>query len=125
KLDDANRELERLNAIDGLTGVANRRRFDEVLQHEWRRAARGTHPLSLLLIDVDEFKLFNDGNGHLSGDECLKDLARLLEASLKRPSDLVARYGGEEFAVILPETDSEGARQVAQALVAGVRAAAI
>ena len=125
KLDEANQELERLNAIDGLTGVANRRRFDESLRHEWRRAARGTHPLSLLLIDVDEFKPFNDGNGHLAGDECLKDLARLLETSLKRPSDLVARYGGEEFAVILPETDSEGAQQVAQALVAAVREAAI
>ncbi|MDX5363986.1 MAG: diguanylate cyclase [Pseudazoarcus pumilus] len=125
KLDEANRELERLNAIDGLTGVANRRRFDEALHNEWRRAARGSHPLSLLLIDVDEFKAFNDGNGHLAGDECLRDLARLLEASLKRPSDLVARYGGEEFAVILPETDALGARQVADSLLAAVREAAI
>lgn len=125
KLDEANRELERLNAIDGLTGVANRRRFDEALQNEWRRAARGNHPLSLLLIDVDEFKAFNDGNGHLAGDECLRDLARLMEASLKRPSDLVARYGGEEFAVILPETDALGARQVADSLLAAVHEAAI
>lgn len=125
KLDHANRELERLNAIDGLTGVANRRRFDETLRHEWLRAARGAHPLSLLLIDVDEFKQFNDGNGHLAGDECLRDLARLLEASLKRPSDLVARYGGEEFGVILPETDAAGASAVANVLVAAVREAAI
>jgi diguanylate cyclase (GGDEF)-like protein len=125
KLDEANGELERLNAIDGLTGVANRRRFDEVLRHEWLRAARGGHPLSLLLIDVDQFKQFNDGNGHLAGDECLRDLARLLEATLRRPSDLLARYGGEEFAVILAETGPEGAAAVAHSLVAAVREAAI
>lgn len=125
KLDEANRELERLNAIDGLTGVANRRRFDEALRHEWRRAARSGKPLSLLLIDVDEFKQFNDGNGHLAGDECLRDLARLLQASLKRSSDLLSRYGGEEFAVILPETDAEGAAAVAQTLIAAVHEAAI
>lgn len=125
KLDEANRELERLNAIDGLTGVANRRRFDETLRHEWRRAARGGHPLSLLFIDVDEFKQFNDGNGHVAGDECLRDLARLLQATLRRPSDLLARYGGEEFAVILPETDAAGATAVAGSLLAAVREAAI
>ena len=125
KLDEANGELERLSAIDGLTGVANRRRFDEVLRHEWLRAARGGHPLSLLLIDVDQFKQFNDGNGHLAGDECLRDLARLLEATLRRPSDLLARYGGEEFAVILPETGPEGAASVAQSLIDAVREAAI
>lgn len=125
KLDEANREFERLNAIDGLTGVANRRRFDETLRHEWRRAARGSHPLSLLFIDVDEFKQFNDGNGHVAGDECLRDLARLLQATLRRPSDLLARYGGEEFAVILPETDAAGAAAVADSLLAAVREAAI
>lgn len=125
KLDEANRELERLNAIDGLTGVANRRRFDETLRHEWRRAARGGHPLSLLFIDVDEFKQFNDGNGHVAGDECLRDLARLLQATLRRPSDLLARYGGEEFAVVLPETDAAGAGAVAGSLLAAVREAAI
>ena len=125
KLDEANRELERLNAIDDLTGVANRRRFDETLRHEWRRAARGGHPLSLLFIDVDEFKQFNDGNGHVAGDECLRDLARLLQATLRRPSDLLARYGGEEFAVVLPETDAAGATAVAGSLLAAVREAAI
>jgi diguanylate cyclase (GGDEF)-like protein len=125
KLDEANRELERLSAIDGLTGVANRRRFDQTLRDEWLRAARGSHPMSLLLIDVDEFKQFNDGNGHLAGDECLRDLARLMEAMLKRPSDLLARYGGEEFAMVLPETGPEGAASVAHSLIAALREAAI
>jgi len=125
RLDEANRELERLNAIDGLTGVANRRRFDEMLRHEWRRAARSAQPLSLLFIDVDAFKQFNDGYGHVAGDECLRDLARLLSSTLRRSPDLVARYGGEEFAVILPETDAAGAAAVADGLVAAVREAAI
>lgn len=125
QLDAANRELARLNAIDGLTGIANRRRFDETLRQEWRRAARSAKPLSLLLIDVDEFKQFNDGHGHLPGDECLKDLARLLENSLRRPPDLLARYGGEEFAVVLPETDPDGAVAVARTLLDEVHKAAI
>lgn len=125
QLDGAIRELARLSSIDGLTGIANRRRFDETLNHEWRRAARGGLPLSLMLLDVDEFKQFNDGNGHLAGDECLTDLARLLESSLRRPSDLAARYGGEEFAVILPETSAMGALSVAEGLLASVREAAI
>ncbi|AUN94839.1 diguanylate cyclase [Pseudazoarcus pumilus] len=125
KLDEANRELARRNAIDGLTGIANRGRFDEVLDHEWRRASRSGLPISLLFIDVDEFKAFNDGHGHLPGDECLKDLAGLLEQSLRRPSDLVARYGGEEFAVILPETAGEGAASVADSVMRAVREAAI
>lgn len=124
KLDEANRELARRNAIDGLTGIANRGRFDEVLDHEWRRASRSGLPISLLFIDVDEFKAFNDGHGHLPGDECLKDLAGLLEQSLRRPSDLVARYGGEEFAAIMPDTDRHGAFEVAERLreaVSGLR----
>ena len=125
KLDLANRELERINAIDALTGAANRRRFDETLRHEWRRAIRRSHPLSLLFIDIDEFKQFNDGYGHVAGDECLRDLASLLESSLRRPSDLLARYGGEEFAVILPETDATGASAVAENLITAVREAGI
>lgn len=125
QLDAANRELARLSSIDGLTGIANRRRFDEALRHEWRRAARSALPMSMLLLDADEFKAFNDGYGHLAGDECLRDLARLLESSLRRPSDLVARYGGEEFAIILPETAAAGALAVAEAVMAALREAAI
>ncbi len=125
KLDEANRELKRLSAADGLTGIANRRCFDETLAREWRRAARTGTPISLLVIDVDHFKQFNDGYGHQVGDECLKAVARALEGQLRRPSDLVARYGGEEFAAILPETGSEGAANVAEAMRAAVAALGI
>lgn len=125
KLDDANRELTRLSAVDGLTGIANRRRFDESLLREWRRAARGGLPLALLLVDVDSFKQFNDGYGHQVGDECLKAVARTLEQKLRRPTDLVARYGGEEFAAILPETSESGALAVAEAMRAGVEGLSI
>jgi PleD family two-component response regulator len=104
KLDDANQELTRLSSLDGLTGIANRRQFDETLLREWRRLCRQGKPLSMLLCDVDYFKQFNDAYGHQVGDECLKAVARTLQAVL--PADLVARYGGEEFAVILPDTDS-------------------
>ncbi len=116
KLDEANRELTRLSTADGLTGIANRRRFDETLLKEWRRCAREERPLSLLLIDVDFFKPFNDNYGHQVGDECLKAVARTLAQTLHRPSDLAARYGGEEFGVILPGTDEQGALAVAESL---------
>lgn len=121
KLDEANRELMRLSSADGLTGIANRRRFDEALLKEWRRCAREARPLALLLIDVDFFKPFNDNYGHQAGDECLKAVARALSQTLHRPSDLAARYGGEEFAVILPGTDEAGALAVAEALRAAVQ----
>jgi diguanylate cyclase (GGDEF)-like protein len=121
KLDEANRELMRLSSADGLTGIANRRRFDETLLKEWRRCAREARPLALLLIDVDFFKPFNDNYGHQAGDECLKAVARALSQTLHRPSDLAARYGGEEFAVILPGTDEAGALAVAEALRAAVQ----
>ncbi|MFN3984232.1 MAG: diguanylate cyclase domain-containing protein [Rhodocyclaceae bacterium] len=120
KLNDANRELSRLSSVDGLTGVANRRVFDETLAREWRRAARRQAPVSLLLADVDHFKQFNDHYGHQAGDECLKSVARALERALRRPSDLVARYGGEEFAMVLPDTDALGAERVAVAIVDAV-----
>lgn len=120
KLDDANRELTRLSSVDGLTGIANRRRFDETLHREWRRASRTGKPFSLLVIDVDHFKLFNDNYGHQVGDECLKAVARTLEQLLRRPPDLVARYGGEEFAAILPETELDGALAVAEGMRAGI-----
>jgi len=115
KLAAANVELERLAALDGLTGIANRRRFVQSLQVEWQRGQREQTPLSLLLFDVDFFKLYNDHFGHQGGDLCLKKVASVLTANLKRPADLAARYGGEEFAVILPQTSAAGAMKVARA----------
>lgn len=116
KLDSANRELTRLSAVDGLTGIANRRQFDEALLREWRRCLREREPLSLLMVDVDYFKQYNDGYGHQAGDECLKVVAGTLRSKLRRPADIVARYGGEEFAAVLPDTASEGAVLVAEAM---------
>ncbi|HEY8091583.1 MAG TPA: diguanylate cyclase [Polyangiaceae bacterium] len=109
------RELEDLSFKDGLTGVANRRRFDTLLDSEWKSAQRGRTPLSLLLIDIDFFKQYNDHYGHVRGDECLKRVAAALAAGATRPRDVVARYGGEEFAILLPETDAGGAIHVADA----------
>lgn len=116
KLDEANRELTRLSSFDGLTGIANRRTFDAALSREWRRSARVGSPLTLLVIDVDCFKQFNDAYGHQVGDECLKAVARALAAHSRRPADIVARYGGEEFAAVLPDTTAEGAVVVAEAM---------
>lgn len=114
QLEIANRELQRLVTLDGLTGVANRRRFDEYLNIEWRHMAREQLPLSLILCDIDFFKRYNDTYGHQAGDDCLCKVANALSFCVKRPIDLVARYGGEEFAVILPNTTVVGASQVAQ-----------
>ncbi|HEY0063956.1 MAG TPA: diguanylate cyclase [Telluria sp.] len=105
--------LEQLATRDGLTGLANRRCFDDTLNAEWSRALRQRQPLSLLMVDVDNFKAYNDANGHLGGDECLKRIA-LAVASEMRANDLVARYGGEEFAVILPNQSLKGAAIVAE-----------
>ena len=107
-------ELSQLAATDALTGVANRRSLDQTLRHEWFRAQRSGKPLSLLMIDADHFKAFNDRHGHQAGDDALRALAEVIRASVHRPADLVARYGGEEFSVILAETDSEGARRIAE-----------
>jgi diguanylate cyclase (GGDEF)-like protein len=98
---------------DGLTGVANRRHFDEALHREWLRAQRACTPLSLVMADIDTFKLYNDHYGHQAGDRCLQVVALALRHALHRPADLAARYGGEEFAVLLPETDGAGARYLA------------
>ncbi len=113
--------LRRMVFIDGLTGVANRRCFDERLDTEWRRAARSALPLALLMVDVDHFKRFNDRYGHQVGDECLRRVACAIKGGLLRPGDLVARYGGEEFACILPETDFDGALAVGAGIEQAVR----
>jgi diguanylate cyclase (GGDEF)-like protein/PAS domain S-box-containing protein len=105
--------LEQLATRDGLTGLANRRCFDDTLHAEWARALRQQQPLSLLMVDVDNFKAYNDANGHLGGDECLKRIARAVSSEM-RANDLVARYGGEEFAVILPNQSLKGAAIVAE-----------
>lgn len=110
----ARTELERLATRDGLTGLSNRHHLDQVLHAEWARLRREQCPLSLLMVDVDHFKAYNDRYGHLAGDECLRDIARTLQQALLRPSDVAARYGGEEFAVVLPDTDVHGAETVAR-----------
>ena len=114
QLQAANQKLERLATSDALTQLANRRRFDQYLEMEWRRQAREQTPLSLILCDIDSFKNYNDTYGHQGGDECLRQVAGAIGDAVKRPSDLVARYGGEEFAVILPNTKINGALQVAE-----------
>jgi len=108
--------LENLVATDGLTGIPNRRQFNEFLIREWRRAMRSHLPLSLILMDIDHFKLFNDNYGHLAGDDCLRRLARAIAECAKRPTDLVARYGGEELACILPDTNLDGALVLANSM---------
>lgn len=107
-------QLEALSRRDGLTGVANRRQFDEALAREWGRAQRNRLPLSVILADVDHFKAYNDNYGHLAGDEVLRQVAGALEGALYRPTDRLARYGGEEFIALLPETDREGAWELAR-----------
>ncbi len=108
------KELETLSQTDGLTGIYNRRSFDLILEKEWNRASRDMQPLSLILIDIDFFKKYNDTYGHVQGDECLKTVARGLCDSLNRAGDFVARYGGEEFVAVLPTTDSEHARKITE-----------
>jgi len=108
--------LRRLATLDGLTQIANRRRFDEYLNTEWKRLKREIAPLSLIMLDVDFFKSYNDTYGHLAGDDCLRLVADTIKSTIRRPEDLVARYGGEEFAVILPNTDTSGSLIVAEAI---------
>ncbi len=106
--------LETLSQRDSLTGVFNRRRFDEVFLAEWKRALRGQTPLSLLMMDIDCFKAYNDAYGHLAGDQCLRSVAGAVSATLHRPGDFLARYGGEEFVAVLSETDVDGAAHIAE-----------
>ncbi len=105
--------LSQMSYVDGLTGIANRRRFNEAIENEWKRAARSKTPLALIILDLDFFKPYNDNYGHSAGDQCLVQVARGLSEVVNRPGDLAARYGGEEFAVLLPETDISGAVNVA------------
>jgi diguanylate cyclase (GGDEF)-like protein len=125
QLEQANQELHRLASMDGLTQLANRRRFDEYLQQEWQRMLREQLPLSLILCDIDFFKPYNDTYGHQAGDRCLQQVAKTLQASVRRPADLVARYGGEELAIILPNTQPHGAAHVAQMVCTAIKALAI
>ncbi len=124
-LEESNRTFEALSITDGLTGIANRRRFDEALTQEHARHARSGAELSLILLDIDLFKSFNDCYGHVAGDECLRQVAQVMADCVARPADLVARYGGEEFACILPETDSSGAVAIAEKIRRGIMARAI
>lgn len=117
--------LKTMSYTDGLTGIANRRQFDERLTEECARARRSATPLSLFIGDIDFFKLYNDSYGHLQGDQCLREVAQTLAGVLQRPGDLVARYGGEEFAAILPSTDRDGALRMAEAMRAAVQARAL
>ncbi|WP_415718348.1 diguanylate cyclase [Maridesulfovibrio sp.] len=106
--------LENMSMIDGLTGIANRRSFDQTLEQEWGRGRRNGSVLSLIMIDIDNFKAYNDNYGHGAGDECLRLVARAIQSSLSRSGDFVGRYGGEEFVVLLPECENDGALAVAE-----------
>jgi diguanylate cyclase (GGDEF)-like protein/PAS domain S-box-containing protein len=110
----SNNDLKKLSNLDGLTQISNRRHFDEVLEREWKISLRNNSPISLIMFDIDQFKKYNDTFGHQQGDCCIREVARVSKSLLKRPNDFIARYGGEEFAVILPNTDKEGAKKVAE-----------
>lgn len=112
--------IERLCMVDALTNIPNRRYFDEHLSIEWDRAMREKKPLSVLMIDIDNFKIYNDTYGHSQGDTLLKNISQIFKQTLKRPADFVSRWGGEEFTVLLPDTDSEGAMEVAEHIRANV-----
>jgi diguanylate cyclase (GGDEF)-like protein len=117
--------LGRLCFLDGLTGIANRRRFDQLLDLEWRRHARNRAPLCLIMVDIDFFKGFNDTIGHLQGDDCIRKVAQVLAGHFQRPGDLAARYGGDEFVGILAGTDADGGRRVAERIQMAMAALAL
>lgn len=116
ELAEANEQLKRLSTLDGLTGIANRRQFDDALQNEWLRCKREGISLGLVMFDIDYFKNFNDAYGHQAGDDCLKEVAKAALGVIRRPGDLAARYGGEEFALILPGAGSDGTLKMAEML---------
>ncbi len=120
-LKETNKILEGLARLDGLTQIPNRRIFDETLEHEWLRMKRSQLPISLLMIDIDFFKLYNDNYGHAQGDECLKQIAYTIDCCVRRSQDLAARYGGEEFCCILPDTDLKGAVTIADSILNTIR----
>lgn len=122
QLEAANLELQLLSSRDGLTGLANRHAGSDFLSREWLRAAREKKAFSVIMIDIDFFKLYNDSHGHLAGDECLKKVAAALRHGLQRPADLLVRYGGEEFMALLPDTSLEGALSVASTIKEAVAA---
>ena len=113
--------LEQIAFIDGLTGIPNRRRFDQFMDAEWKRAQRNGSPIALLFMDIDFFKRYNDSLGHQAGDRCLIEVAQILSNAVRRPADMIARYGGEEFVCVLPETDLDGARAFAETLIHTIR----
>ena len=121
ELAEANRTLKKLSSLDGLTGIANRRSFDETLQKEWNRAIRSEKSIGLIMLDIDFFKLYNDHYGHQGGDDCLKKVAQGLTSAIHRDTDFLARYGGEEFSAILPDTDINGAVKVAEEMRLAVK----
>jgi two-component system chemotaxis family response regulator WspR len=125
KLLEMNRALQRLSHVDGLTGLSNRRYLDEYLATEWKRAARELNEFSVLMIDVDFFKKYNDSQGHLAGDEVLKQVGNAVRAALHRPADLAARFGGEEFVAVLPGTGLDGAKVLGERICRCVEALAI
>ncbi len=114
KLEESNMILQRLSILDGLTGLANRRHFDETLAHEWKLAIREKTPLSIILLDIDFFKKYNDNYGHQGGDDCLRTVSAALNRAIRRPGDFIARYGGEEFVAVLPNTHCKGAEVIAE-----------
>jgi two-component system chemotaxis family response regulator WspR len=122
---ETNLELQRLTHSDGLTGLANRRYFDEYFGAEWRRALREQREMALLMIDVDNFKFYNDTYGHIAGDDVLRRVAHTLSGAASRPEDLAARFGGEEFAIVLPNTGAAGAAVIAEKVRAQIDAMAI
>ncbi|MBD2108147.1 diguanylate cyclase [Nodosilinea sp. FACHB-13] len=124
-LQAANTKLEKLATVDSLTQIANRRKFDDYLEQEWRRALRSQQRLSLIMFDVDAFKRYNDYYGHQMGDDCLISIAQTVKSTVERTTDVVARYGGEEFAVVLPNTDLFGATAIAEQIQQAVKALAI
>ena len=121
ELEAANDRLKKLSRVDGLTGIANRRRLDEELEREWKRMLREKRPLGIIMCDIDHFKFYNDTYGHQQGDDCLVRVATAIRDSVNRPGDLAARYGGEEFCIVLPETDADGAYKIAETIRQNVK----
>lgn len=120
ELEESNNALQLLSCLDGLTGIANRRRFDDFMASEWKRAVRENSTITLIMIDIDYFKAYNDNYGHQKGDETLKSVVSALNQGINRPADLLARYGGEEFVIVLPDTTMAGALQLAKSLMHNV-----